>query len=84
MREDGRGKRWLLAVARRVARWHASSHRQIWVISVIGCLVSVSAVLLTEGWPRQGASAFVVMTLPWIGIGIGQSYDLRRRRNARA
>jgi hypothetical protein len=78
------GRRWLLAVVRRVVWWHVHSHRQIWVTTTAGYLVSVSAVLFIEGWPRQGALAFLEMTVAWIGIGIGQSYDLQRRRNARA
>ena len=78
MREDGR---WLLAVVRRVVRWHFRSHRQVWAMTAAAFLVSVSAVLLIEGWPRSGAFGFVTMAAIWTGIGIGQSYELQRRRN---
>jgi CHASE2 domain-containing sensor protein len=81
MRKDGRGGRSLLAVVGRVVRWHARSHRQIWVMTAAGCLVSVSAVLLIKGWPRAGPFGFVTMAVIWLGLGIRQSYDLRRRRN---
>ena len=84
MRDDGRGRPWLMYALGRVVRRHTRSHRQIWVMTTAGCLVRVSAVLLIEGWPRQGAFTFVVTVVPWIGLGFGQSYDLQRRRNARA
>ena len=81
MPADGRGERRLPAVLRRVVRWHARSHRQILVMTAAGCLVSVSAVLLTEGWPRSGALWFVTLAAIWTGFGIRQSYELQRRRN---
>jgi hypothetical protein len=80
MRDDGRGRRMLLYSVGRVVRWHARSHRQIWVMTTTGYLVSVSAVLFIEGWPRMGAFYFVLTAAAWIGIGVGQGYDLRRRR----
>jgi hypothetical protein len=80
MRAVGRDKRWLLTVLRRVVRWHANSYLQILVITAAGCLVSMSAVLLTGGWPRSGAPWFVTAAVVWTGFGIRQSYELRRRR----
>jgi CHASE2 domain-containing sensor protein len=80
LRKDGRGARWLLVLVGRVVRWNAHSHLQIWVMTGAACLVSVSAVLLIEGWPRSGAFGFVTMAVICIGVGIRQSYELRRRR----
>ena len=84
MRDDGRGRWWPLYGVGRVVGWHARCHRQIWVMTTTGYLVSVSAVLFIEGWPRMGAFYFVLTSATWIGIGVAQSYDLRRRRNATA
>jgi hypothetical protein len=81
MRDDGRRARRLLGVIRRAVRWHLRSHRQVWAVIVAGYLVSVSAVLLIERWPRAGVVGFVTMAVIWIGVGIRQSYELQRRRN---
>jgi hypothetical protein len=81
MRQDGRGEWGLLAHSRRVVRWHARSHLQVWVMTAAGCLVSVGAVLLIRGWPPSGALWFVTVAAIWIGFGIRQSYEFRRRRD---
>jgi hypothetical protein len=80
MRRNGRGQRGLLALVERVVWWRARSHRQIWAMAAAAYLVSVSAVLLTEDWPRSGAFWFVAAAATFIGIGVIQSYELRRRR----
>jgi hypothetical protein len=81
MRRDGRGQWGLLVLVRRAVRWRARSHRQIWATTVAAYLVSVSAVLLTEGWPRPGGFWFVTAAATCIGVGVLQSFDLRRHRN---
>jgi hypothetical protein len=81
MRAGGRDKRWLLTVLRRVVRWNAHSYLQILIMTAAGCLVSVSAVLLTQGWPRASAPRFLAAAVIWTGFAVRQSYELRRRRN---
>lgn len=81
MRRNGRGQRGALVLVGRVVRWRARSHRQIWAMAAAAYLVSVSAVLLSEGWPRSGVFWFVAAAATCIGIGVMQSYELRRGRN---
>jgi hypothetical protein len=80
--DGGGGRLRLLAVIRRAVAWRARSHAQIWVIATAGYLACVIVFPLVGGWPRQGVLAFAGMMAPWAGAGIGQSYDLVRRRNA--
>jgi hypothetical protein len=81
MREDDHRTRWLLAVVRRAVRCHFGSYRQIWVAVAATYLISVSAVLLIGHWPRSGVFYFVLTAATWTGIGVRQSYELRRRRS---
>jgi hypothetical protein len=84
MNDDGRGRSRPLAVMGWALRWHARSHVQAWLITAIGFLVCAVAFPIIGGWPSRGAIFFVGLAAPWIGVGLGQSYDLARRRNSGA
>jgi hypothetical protein len=84
MNDDGRGRSRLLAVVGRALRWHARSHVKAWLITAIGFFVCAVTFPIIGGWPSQGAIFFLGLAAPWIGVGLGQSYDLARRRNSGA
>jgi hypothetical protein len=84
MNDDGRGRSRLLAVMGSAFRWHARSHVQAWLLAAIGFLVCAIAFPIIGSWPSRGAIFFLGLAVPWIGFGLGQSYDLVRRRNSGA
>ena len=84
MNDDGRGRSRLLAVMGSAFRWHARSHVQAWLLAAIGFLVCAVAFPIIGSWPSRGAIFFLGLAVPWIGFGLGQSYDLARRRNSGA
>jgi hypothetical protein len=78
----GSGRPRLAALLGRVLRARINSYPQIWIVATLGYLACTAGFWFAGGGLRHGAARFVVLAVSWLGIGIGQSLALQRRRNS--